>query len=152
MTSAADPKTIELYGWGCQHEATALGDITPGMLVERATGGVQAHSSAAGPANLHFANEFGMTGGTIDDAYEEDDDVIFTTYVPGSGIYALVAAGATAITEGVLLASAGDGTLAVAGNDEVAVAQALEAVDNSGGATTARIRVEVVSAHRTDAA
>lgn len=152
MTSQQNPKTIELYGYGCQHEAKALGAITPGYLVERASGGVQAHGTAGGPANLHFANKFGMTGQTIDDDYETDNQVIFTTYNPGSGIYALVAAGASAISEGDLLSSAGDGTLAAAGTDEVAVAQALEDVDNSGESEEARIRVEVVSAHRTDPA
>lgn len=152
MTSQTEPKTVELYGYGCQHEAEALGAITPGYLIERAAGGVQAHSTAGGPANLHFANEYGMTGRTIDDAYAADDQVVFTTYSPGSGVYALVAAGAAAISEGDLLASAGDGTLATAGLDEVAVAQALEAVDNSGGAEEARLRVEVVSAHRTNPA
>lgn len=149
MTSAQNPKTIELYGYGVQHEATALGTITPGMLVERAAGGVQAHGTAGGPANTAFANEYALTGGTIDRDYASDDQVIFTTYNPGAGIYALVADGATAITEGALLASAGDGTLAVAGDDEVVVAQALEAVDNSGGASAARIRVEVMNAART---
>ena len=153
MTSQVNPKTIELYGHGVQHEATALGTITPGMLVERAAGGVQAHSTAGEVANTSFANEYALTGGTIDRDYLEDDQVIFTTYNPGSGIYALVAPEAAAIAEGELLASAGDGTLALAGDDEVAVAQALEAVDNSGDAeNTARIRVEVINAARTAAA
>lgn len=152
MTSQTDPKTIELYGYGCQHEAVALGTITPGMLVERAAGGVQAHSSAGDVANTSFANEYALTGLTIDDDYLEDDRVIFNSYGPGAGIYALVAAGATAITEGALLASAGDGTLAIAGTDEVAVAQAMEAVDNSAGGSVARIRVEVINAARTAAA
>lgn len=150
--SATTPKTVELYGEGQQHEAKALGDITPGMLVERAAGGVQAHSTAGGPANPHFANEFGFTGGEIGDDYATDDQVVFTTYVPGSGVYAIVAAGAAAITEGDLLASAGDGTLAAAGNSEVAVAQALEDVDNSGGSSAVRIQVETVSPQRTNAA
>ena len=151
MTSQSNPKTIELYGYGCQHEAEALGAITPGMLVERAAGGVQAHSAAGGPANMHFANEFGMTGRVIDDEYEIGDQVIFTTYSPGSGVYAWLADAQDA-SEGDLLASDGAGALAVAGTDEVAVAQALEAVDNSAGGAVARIRVEVVSAHRTDPA
>ena len=152
MTSQANPKTIELYGYGCQHEAEALGAITPGMLVERAAGGVQAHSGAGGPANLHFANEYDLTGRGIDDDYAAEDQVVFTTYNPGSGVYGLVAAEAAAIAEGDFLASAGDGTLAAAGDDEVVVAQALEAVDNSGESEVSRIRVEVVSAHRTDPA
>lgn len=148
MSSAQNPKTIELYGYGCQHEATALGTITPGMLVERAAGGVQAHSTAGDVANTSFANEYALTGGTIDRDYLEDDQVIFTTYNPGSGIYGWIADAVNA-AEGALLASAGDGTLAVAGDDEVAVAQALEAVDNTSGGAPARIRIEVINAART---
>lgn len=152
MTSATDPKTVELYGYGTQHEAIALGAITPGMLVERAAGGVQACTADGAPANTAFANEYALTGRGIDDAYATDDQVIFTTYGPGAGVYALVAAGAAAITEGALLSSAGDGTLEAAGTDVVAIAQALEAVDNSGGGSAVRIKVEIINAARTDAA
>lgn len=151
MTSATNPKTIELYGMGCQLEAIADGTITPGMLVERTSTGVQAHGTQGETANTSFANEMGMVGGTIDDDYEDGDQVIFTTYAQGSGVYALVGAGAAAITAGDFLTSAGDGTLEKVGANEVVVAQALEDVDNSGEATTARIRVEVVSAQRTSA-
>lgn len=156
MASQDNPKTVELYGFGPQHEATALGTITPGMLVERAPGGVQAHGTDGGPATAQFANEYGMTGRTIRDDYIADDNVIFTSYVDGSGdgsgIYAVVAAGAAAIAESDLLASAGDGTLKVAGDAEVAVARALDELDNSGASETARLRVETISAQRTAAA
>lgn len=148
MTSQTNPKTVELYGHGPQHEAIADGTITPGMLVERAGDGVAAHSTAGGPANLHFANEFGMVGGTINTDYVAGDHVTFTTYVPGSGVYGWIADTVNA-AEFALLASNGDGTLKVAGNVEVAVAQALEAVNNSAGGAPARIRVETVSPHRT---
>lgn len=145
MTSASTPKTIELYTSSCiQHEDVALGAITPGMLVERATGGVQAHSNAGGVANLHFANEYPLTGGTIDDAYEADDQVIFTTYAPGSGIYALLAAG-NDVSVGEYLVSNGDGTLAALdpGTGGVVIAQALEAVDNDPGTGGAAVRIQV---------
>lgn len=143
-----NPKTIELYGHGLQHEATALGAITPGMLVERAAGGVQAHSTATGGGNTSFANEYALTGDGIDDAYAIDDQVLFNTYAQGSGIYALVPAAAAAIAEGTFLVSNGDGTLRAQAATTTATvfAQALEAVDNSAGAAPARIRVEVVPA------
>lgn len=147
MTSQTDPKTIELYGYGCQHEATALGTITPGMLVERASGGVQAHSTAGGPANTQFANEYALTGRTIDDDYSTDDQVIFNSYGPGAGIYALLAT-ANDITEGDFLASNGDGALKAVAADEVAVAQALEDLNNTSGSNS-RIRVEVINTSRT---
>lgn len=153
MVSQTDPKTIELYGYGCQHEEPAEAVITPGHLVERiANGNVQAHGTAGGAANTHFATEYALTGRSIDDDYAAGDNVLFSTYQPGSGVYALVASGTAAIADGALLQSNGDGTLATAGVDSVAVAQALEDVDNSGGSNPVRIRVEVVPAFRTAAA
>lgn len=144
MPSATTPKTVELYGRGLQHEATALAAITPGMLIERAAGGVQPHSSAGVGGNLSFANEYGMTGGTIDDQYEIDDQVVFTTYQPGSGVYALLAAG-NDVADGAFLVSAGDGSLRLqpATSTETIVAQARQAVNS--GAAVARIKVELVS-------
>ena len=91
MTSATIPKTIELYGMGCQHEDVAQGGIRPGMLVERIAGAVQAHSTAGDVASPHFAVEYEMTGGTIDTVYNTGDNTVFKTYVAGSGVYALVA-------------------------------------------------------------
>lgn len=152
MTSATTPKTIELYGMGCQHEAVATSAITPGHLVQRTSGGVGVHADAGGVASTHFAVEYEMTGRGIDDAYAIGDNVVFKTYAPGSSVYALVAAGATAITLNAMLTSDGDGTLRLASTDEVAVAQALEAVDNSGGGSAVRIKVEIIPAQRTDAA
>jgi hypothetical protein len=152
MTSATTPKTVELYGVGCQHEDVATVAITPGYLVERNATGVAPHSTAGDVANLHFAVEDDMVGDTIDDEYAIGANVIFKTYAAGSGIYAVVAAAATAITKGAFLASAGDGTLELAGTDVIAVAQALEAVDNSGGGTEVRIKVETIPSQRTAAA
>lgn len=149
MTSATNPKTIELYGHCIQHEAEVTdAAVTPGMLVTRTAGGIRPHNVAGATASPSFAVEYGLTGRGIDDAYAIGDQAMFKTYAAGSGVYAWVAAGATAITENAYLASAGDGTLAVAGLDEVIVAQAREAVDNSGGADLARIRVEIVPAQR----
>lgn len=148
MTSATTPKTIELYGHGVQHEAVAAGAITPGMLVARAAGGkVQAHAAEAGIAQPAFAIEYGFTGGGIDDAYAADDQVVFKVYTPGSGVYALLAAGEDA-AENAYLVSNGDGTLKVlaAAEGGTVIAQAIEAVDNTGGAGAVRIRVDVVAA------
>lgn len=146
MTSATTPKTIELYGYCNQHEATALGDIIPGMLVQRAVGGVQAHDDEGEAAAPSFAVEYDLTGLSIDDTYEEGDQVVFKTFTPGSGVYAWLADGVNA-AEAALLASNGDGTLKVAAAGENVVAQALEAVDNSGEAEPARIRVETLTGY-----
>ena len=57
-------------------------------------------------------------------------------------------AGADAIADRALLASDGDGTLRVAADGEIAVAQAMEAVDNSGSGSLARIKAEIIPAQR----
>lgn len=144
--STTTPKTVELYGESIQYEATATdAAITPGMLVTRTATGVRPHNVAGNVANATFAFENDMVGNGIDDAYDVGDNCYLRTYSAGSGVYALLAAGATAVTNRAYLTSAGDGTLEVAGDGDIVIAQAMEAVDNSGGATRARIRVETVS-------
>lgn len=150
MTSAQNPKTIELYGHGVQNEAEVTDAVvTPGMLLTRSADGVRPHNVAGATAVPAFAQEYGMTGRGIDDDYAVGDQCVYKTYVAGSGVYALVADGTAAISALDYLASAGDGTLVTAGDDEVAVAQALEDVDNSGGADPVRIKVEIIPAQRT---
>jgi hypothetical protein len=152
MTSATVTKTIELYGTGLQHEEVVTdAAVTPGMLVTRTATGVRPHNVAAGTASPTFALENGAVGRGIDDAYTVGEQCIYKAFAVGSGIYALAHAGGAAIAVGAYLKSAGDGTLELAGADQVAVAQALEAVDNSGGATPVRIKVEIIPAQRTAA-
>lgn len=139
------PRTVKLYGDDIQREAAALGEITPGMLIERAPGGVQAHGTAGGMATPSFAVEMGLTGGTIDDAYEADDTVIFGTFASGSAIYALLAIDGN-VAVGDFVASDGAGALTNAAAGDIAIAQAIEAVDNTGGSAAVRVRVEVVPA------
>lgn len=140
MSSETEPKTIELWGVNVQHEATAGGTITPGMLVQRsAADTVAAHGTAGGTANLNFAVENRDVGGSITDDYASGDQTVFVTAQPGSAVYAL--ANAAVNSYGTLLTSAGNGKLKPATTGNVAVAQALETVGQAG-----RIRVEVISA------
>lgn len=158
MTSATKPKTVLLLGASLiAKEAAALANITPGMLIDRGTGGVQPHGLAGGPASPLFAREEEFAGGSIDDVYETGDRVPFYVGAPGSEFYALIPAGAN-IAEGAELESNGDGTLrAYAGqavaeggtasytiHDRRIVGRALEAVNNSAGASAVRIKIEVV--------
>lgn len=148
--SANTPKYIELYGYGVQNEATVTdAAVTPGMLVTRSAGGVRPHNVAGETAAPAFAQEYGMTGRGIDDDYAIGDQIVYKTYCAGSSVYAWAHAGGAAIAANAFLKSAGDGTLELASTDDVVVAQALEAVDNSGGANPARIRVEIIPAQRT---
>lgn len=155
---AQAPQVIELLageaGAFLHAEALAAAGsaIVPGMLVEiTSTGTVQEHSTAAANAQKAFALPNLPNGGTIDDVYPVGDLVRYGVARSGQEAYALVAAAATAVPQGAALESAGDGTLRVqtaaaatsqAQRDSV-VAYALEAVDNSGGGTTARIKVRV---------
>lgn len=140
--SQNSPKTIELYGYGIQLEGEASATIKPGMLVERNSGKIRPHDTAGDAANPSFAVELGMVGMSIDDEYEDGDQVIFKTYSPGSGVYALIA-DSQDVSEDNLLTSNGDGRLKVAGNDDNIVAQAREDADTTGTASEARCKVEV---------
>lgn len=159
--------TIVLKGKGIQKEAVAAGSITPGMLVAlNSAGKVAAHATGGGVAQRAFAVEYelgfgsystGYKAGGINDAYSANDNVKYVIAERGDEIYALVAAGASAIVAGDLLESNGAGgfrkvtaasqltsanyTYTPAGT---ALAVAMEAVDNSGGSSVARIKVEVL--------
>jgi hypothetical protein len=154
------PNTIILKGRGIRKEAAAGGTITPGHLVTfNSSGQLVVHSVAKQRTTPLFAVEAenlnpgsGIAGG-IDDNYVSGDYVQAENIPSGGQVYALVAASATAITKGALLESAGDGTLKLVTDftdaeiDSIgggAIARALEAVDNSGGATPARIRAEIL--------
>lgn len=147
MTSQTDPKTVELYGNGVPHEAEAESAITPGMLIERTSSGtVQPHSTGGAGGAPHFAKEYDLTGRGIDDAYADGDQVLFCTYAPGSGVYALLATGNN-VTEGDFLVSNGAGALRAAAVDEVAFVQARESLNNTSGSNS-RLKVEVVAPYR----
>lgn len=153
------PRTILLVGkqFSIMKELPAGGTITPGMLVAMNSAGKWvAHPTAAGAAVPAFAQEYEINGKGIDDNYVSGDDVLTWIVPSGAEVNALVAASATAIAVGDYVESAGDGTVRKAtaasgltvpsGGGTVVlpgqiIGQALEAVDNSGGATTARIRI-----------
>lgn len=138
------PQTVLLKGDPIRKEAVAAGAITPGHLIARdANGKVGVHAAAAGNTGRLFAVENDIIGKGINDAYAVDDQVQFGAFRPGDEVYALVPAAAAAIVIGNQLESTGDGTLKIlaAGTP---LATALEAVDNSAGATPARIKVEIM--------
>jgi len=148
MPSYDTPKTVRLSGHDEQHEAIGLtAVITPGMLVERAAGGVRRHSTAGGGAIPSVAVEDRQIGGGIDDDYAVGSQVTFGVFSLGSHVYALLASGQN-VAEGIQLVSDGAGSLKIAapavGAYDQVVARSLEAVNNTGG-TTPRIRVELVS-------
>lgn len=161
-------RTIILKGERLHIRKEGIADsaITPGHLVALATDGkFDVHGTAKGRCQAAFAierelenynNGAPVAGTPIDRAYAQNDLLLYAVCAPGCEVYALLAAGATAVTKGAALESAGDGTLRVktaasqltSGNytfttEGHVVAFAMEAVDNSGGGSPARIIVEV---------
>lgn len=145
-------------------EARAAGTITPGMLLDHATTAltqpgesprVKAHSVAGGSAERLFALENsyvggtltsdgeGLTGGTIDDDYATGDTVLLFLARPGDVIYAIIAAGADAITLADRLASDGAGGFKKASGSDIRLAVPMDALDNSGSTATARLRIRI---------
>ena len=138
-------KTIVLKGneFVVRKEAIALGAITPGMLIERAAGGVQAHSTAASNAARAFTVEREITGDGIDVAYATDDTVLYGIFHPGVELYAVVS-GAVALGE--YLESDGAGGLRTAAADaatDTAQRASIVAVAIAANVST-RCKVEVL--------
>jgi hypothetical protein len=145
MTSATDPKTITLGGQNVpsQHEAKAGGAITPGHLLRGPTadGEVLVHNQADNLAEGLIAREFDLTGRGIDDAYAQNDQVLYSVFRNGDWAYMILASGQN-VAKGALLTSNGNGQLKVAGSTSFVVGRALEAVNATAGAL--RIRVEIM--------
>ena len=152
-------------------DGQAAAPITPGELVE-ITGenasatvehDLQPHGTAPstdteGSAMPRFAVELAKAGKGIDDDYAAGDHVEYRTFQTGEEPYAWLAAGESVAVDDPL-ESAGNGALqphdgaATTGDGTggatetvyggAVVAHATEAVDNSGEADPARVRVEV---------
>lgn len=116
--------------------------ILPGHLVEEASGNVQLNSTADALAQKLFALPNLGNAGDIDTAYENGETVSYGAFHAGQEVNALVAAAALAIPDGSPVTSAGDGTVKI-GTPADAIGYAMEAVDNSGGASAVRIAIRV---------
>lgn len=158
MARTSTPSTIILHGEDNardRKDGVAQSAITPGQLVEvtgtvsgSTTKQIDVHSSAAADTVPRFALEYSHTGGGIDDDYAVDDHMEYRTFKPGEEVNAFLAAGEN-VSEGATLVADGSGNLRLidtSGGDAegVAVAEALESVDNSGGSSAVRIRAEVM--------
>ena len=134
----------------------ALEIITPGMLIEEVSTGLQKASVAGGNARKMFADFQDYFGKGIDDACAVGDKIPYGVPAPGSEVYAYVAASATAITFGAPVQSDGLGgvmlhtptSVVESGSAtkviyaDVIVGYAKEAVDNSAVLTATRIKIE----------
>lgn len=145
--------TIQLKGTGVSKEYDAGGVIRPGHLIALAADGdVDVHGGAGLNAVKMFALENELVGDGILVAYAAAERVKCWFPAPGSEVLAVLAASAAAIVIGDFLESDGDGTLRIATADAATdtaqrvamVAQAIEAVDNSGGGGEVFIQVSVL--------
>lgn len=138
--------TIWLKGDGITKEGNAGGTITPGHLVMRNTTASQfvvQTATATGVVLPAFALEADFVGKGVDTNYTTGLRLQVLYPQKGAEIYALVPAAASAIVIGNFLQSAGDGTVVLRTTGQV-VGVALEAINNSGGGTPVRIRMEVL--------
>lgn len=121
---------------------SGVSGIIPGMLVKESAGTVSKNTTADALAPKLFAQTNMPVGGTIDTAYASGETVRYGAYHSGQQVNALLPAAAAAIADGAPLTSSGDGTLKI-GTAANAIAYAMEAVDNSGGGTTVRIKARI---------
>lgn len=154
-----NPRTILLVGkeFSIMKEGIVGGTLTPGMLVAlNSAGKWVAHPTEGGDGLRAFVVEADYNGKGIDDNFAANDWAQVWLVPAGAEVNTLVAAGAGAIAVGDWLESAGDGTVqkataasqlttgtytyTPAGN---VIGQALQAVDNSGGASSVRIQMLV---------
>ena len=137
--------TIILKGEPIQTEehAALAANITPGMLVELDSNGlVIPHGTSGGPAACWFAMERMEMNQGIDDEYDADDQVKIAACFPGMEVSALIPSGSN-IAIDTPLKSNGAGYLIAQGGTGTIVARSREAVNNTAGPGTARLRVAV---------
>jgi hypothetical protein len=141
------PKRIVIKGdeaeWHEEYPAAA--GLTPGHLLEITSAGTCQRASSAVIKRSMFAKEDPLLrGATIDTAYVANDIVPCHMAQTGDMVYGFVPAAAVAIVSGDPLKSNGDGTVvkSLAATDQL-IGDAEAAVDNSAGATPARIKIRV---------
>jgi hypothetical protein len=144
LTIKSYPRTIRLKGVGTRMERVATAAVLPGSLVMlNATNNLVVHATAGGTTPAIFALENELIGKGIDDAYASGDYIQAEHFNSGDWVLGYVDAAAAAIAIGDQLESAGDGSLRkhVSGTP---IAISMDALDNSAGASIARLRVDIL--------
>lgn len=128
-------------------EANCAEAITPGHLVGlNGSGALIKNATADVPRPVKVAVEQDFFSKGIDDAYAINDQGLYQQLDTGCEYMALVGPGAAAIGYGDLVASVASpaGTVIKTATRANAIGRAVEAVDNSGGSGTVRLRVEIL--------
>jgi hypothetical protein len=140
--SKSKSDTITLAGNPVHREAKAAAAIMPGNLLELTSAGlVQVGATANAIVRKAVALENEMLGKSIEDAYATNDIVRYGVFSTGQRVRLKVVAGGAAIVIGDKLSSGLAGGVQKGTTNVVAFA--LEAVDNSAGATQVFIDAEI---------
>ena len=142
----SNPETIVLRGKNpVQKEGRTDEALSPGHVVERGgTADIQKNTVANRVAGFLIACENAAVGGSIDDAYAANDNVVFVAAYPGMEVYVRIAAGES-ITKNELLTCAAAGLVQNSGATQAnACGIALETKDNSSGTTETFVKMEIV--------
>jgi len=143
---AVTPHTILLKGRQGQRyeEARAAAALKPGHLITKnSSGQVLKHATANGGTQVWVALEDELAAGNIDTAYASNDVVPYHIPLPGDMLYCRCAAAATAIPmNGPLTSDGAGGVRNGTVGTHVIIGYAVEAVDNSAGASEAMVKVE----------
>jgi hypothetical protein len=137
--------TVILKGfYGVRKEAKAATAITPGDFLSYGPSGVS-RAAAAGVEKL-VAVENEVVGWDLNHDYAINENVLYEAVHSGQEVNALVAAGAAAIAAGDAVKISANGKVAKATlPTDIAgvVGYSMVALDNSGGGSPARLRVEI---------
>jgi hypothetical protein len=163
LTINASPRTIRLKGVGMREEHTvsasatggqnllgvvqAAGTLIPGaLLAYMSDGSFNNQTVPDKKCATIFALENELFGLGIDDPYKQGDLIQAEHFNSGDWVLAFVAPAAAAIVVGSLLVSDALGGLKVIGATDAseAIAVSMDALNNSGGASIARIRVSIL--------
>jgi hypothetical protein len=163
LTINAQPRTIRLKEYGVRHErpvsvsapgnqqllgaATPVGSIIPGALLSFASdGSFNVQTVPDKKCATVFALENELIGLGIDDVYKQGDYIQAEHFDSGDWVLAYVAPAAAAISIGTLLVSDATGGLKALGADDAseAIAVSMDAINNSGGTSIARLRVAML--------
>lgn len=141
-----NPSTILLMGDPMIKQREAGGTIMPGHFLElNSADKVVVQDTADNADALKWvAIENDIGGDDLDHAYLNGEVVRFAACRSGDEVYALLPASATAVVIGSLLTTVADGTVKLTSTEGDCIAKALEAVDNSGGSSVARVRIEIL--------
>lgn len=143
--AATTPSTILLSSVNTVNilERLAGEAVTPGKLVELSSTDTYQKQNTAGAPDVLVAIENSLIGGLISDDYASADTLLAASVQSGDVFYGFVPAGEASLAIGASLQSDNDGNVTATGSGTLIV-RSLEAVDNSGGGTVARIKLQVI--------